>query len=79
MHLVSSYNRLGVRHLSAGFATEESLCAFLRARIGELAQSGSFEIVIAEEGRMGQRIYLTSLLLACVDAPDWSEASVSLD
>lgn len=79
MYLVSSFNRLGVRHLSAGFATQDSAFAFLQARIEELAQSGSFYVVITEEGCWNQRIYLTSLLLRCAAAPDWSEAAIMLD
>ncbi|MEK4031847.1 hypothetical protein WOC76_01740 [Methylocystis sp. IM3] len=79
MYLVSSYNGLGVRHLSAGFATQESVFAFLRARIAELAQSGSYYIVVTEQGCLDQRIYLTSLLLERIETTDWSEAVIGPD
>ncbi|MEK8092590.1 hypothetical protein WOC76_08635 [Methylocystis sp. IM3] len=76
MYPVSSYNKLGVRQLYAGFATEEVAVAFLRNQLVEIARNESRYIVVREEGGWEQKIYLTQLLLGCVQAQDWSGAAV---
>lgn len=79
MYLVSSFNNLGVRQLYAGFDTEEIAVAFLRSELVEIAKNESRYIVIREERGWEQKVYLTQLLLECVQAHDWSGAAISVD
>ncbi len=79
MYLVSSYNKLGVRQLFAGFPTEESAISFIRRQIGKMARGESAYIILTEEGSGEPRVYLTQRLLRCAKAPDWSDAMVSTE
>lgn len=74
MILISSYTRSGVRHLSAGFPTEEAASAFLQAELGALARRGSTYIVVSEASGRTERTYLTARLLECIHSPDWYDA-----
>lgn len=77
MYLISAFNAVGVRQLSAGFPTEHEATCFIELEIEALLNSGAEVLLVINETTLSRRVYHVQALADCIFvAVDWARALI---
>lgn len=77
MYLVSAFNAVGVRQLSAGFPTEQAATDFIKLEVERLLDSGARYLVLIDETTRIRQMYRAQALADCIFvAVDWARALI---